>query len=218
MMECDVKLSADGVPFLLHDDTLDRTTNGQGKADEWAWSDLIKLDAGRWHSEWFRNTRLAQLADIAGLLRRTQASINLEIKPLPGHAAKTGEEVATHAARLWLNAEKRFLPLLSSFDLEALSAAAKAAPHLPRALLIGDATSTALDAARRLGCIALIYKHNLIEASQVQTAHEVGLHVLAYTVNDIKEAQRLHSLGVAGLMTDAIDHFNPRIDNAVQLR
>jgi glycerophosphoryl diester phosphodiesterase len=48
--ECDVKLSADGVPFLLHDDTLDRTSSGDGVAGTRAWSDLARLDAGGWHS------------------------------------------------------------------------------------------------------------------------------------------------------------------------
>src|SRR5258706_12150430 len=49
MFECDVKLSADGVAFLLHDATLERTTSGQGTASRLAWSELARLDAGAWH-------------------------------------------------------------------------------------------------------------------------------------------------------------------------
>src|SRR5659263_487313 len=65
MFECDVKLSADGVPFLLHDDTLDRTTNGKGVAGEQPWEVLSKLDAGSWHSPEFAGEPLPRLDSIA---------------------------------------------------------------------------------------------------------------------------------------------------------
>ena len=66
--ECDVKLSADGVPFLLHDATLERTTAGRGTAGERAWSELSRLDAGGWHSRAFAGEPLPSLEAIAALL------------------------------------------------------------------------------------------------------------------------------------------------------
>ena len=65
MFECDVKLSADGVPFLLHDSTLERTTSGNGIAGEQTWDALSQLDAGSWHSRNFAGEPLPTLTNIA---------------------------------------------------------------------------------------------------------------------------------------------------------
>ena len=60
--ECDVKLSADGVPFLLHDDTLERTTPASGTAGARPWAELARLDAGAWHSRTYAGEPLPSLA------------------------------------------------------------------------------------------------------------------------------------------------------------
>ncbi|MGC1818128.1 MAG: glycerophosphodiester phosphodiesterase family protein, partial [Casimicrobiaceae bacterium] len=65
MAEFDVKLSADGVAFLLHDGTLDRTTNGKGRADALTWRELAQLDAGSWHSPVYAGETLPTLAAVA---------------------------------------------------------------------------------------------------------------------------------------------------------
>lgn len=216
MMECDVKLSADGVPYLMHDDTLERTTTGHGPADGLAWTELSKLDAGRWHSDWFRHTPPVPLADVATLLRRTRGAVNLEIKPMPARGRATGEAVATAAARLWAGCE--LPPLMSSFDLDALAACAEAAPSLPRALLVAHDTPDLWNHARQLDCVAVILAHGWIQASHVARAHAAGLQVLAYTVNDVDEAQRLIDLGLAGLISDAVDRIDPQAENTARLR
>ena len=65
MAEFDVKLSADGVAFLLHDDTLDRTTNARGRADALTWHELSQLDAGSWHSPQYAGESRTTLAVVA---------------------------------------------------------------------------------------------------------------------------------------------------------
>ena len=76
MAEFDVKLSADGVPFLLHDATLERTTSGRGRADALPWRELAQLDAGAWHSPAYAGEPLASLASIAGFCRANDVMIN----------------------------------------------------------------------------------------------------------------------------------------------
>ncbi|HNK20305.1 MAG TPA: glycerophosphodiester phosphodiesterase family protein, partial [Piscinibacter sp.] len=88
--ECDVKLSADGVPFLLHDTTLERTTSGRGVAGEQAWQELSRLDAGSWHSRAFAGEPLPSLDAIARCVRRNGFALDLEIKPTPGTEQATG--------------------------------------------------------------------------------------------------------------------------------
>jgi glycerophosphoryl diester phosphodiesterase len=136
--ECDVKLSADGLPFLLHDATLDRTSNAQGVAGERAWSELARLDAGSWHSRAYAGEPLPSLDAIARFCLRNGFALNLEIKPTPGEEARTGRVVAQAVRALWQDevaAGRATWPLLSSFDPAALDAALQAAPELPRALL-----------------------------------------------------------------------------------
>ena len=134
MFECDVKLSADGVPFLLHDATLERTTSGKGIAGERAWGELSKLDAGSWHSAAFANEALPTLDMIARYCIAGGYFLNIEIKPTPGHEAATGSAVADAAARLW--PPSTVPPLLTSFAPDALEAAQAAQPELPRGLLL----------------------------------------------------------------------------------
>ena len=99
--ECDVKISADGVAFLMHDTTLDRTTGELGKAEERNWAQLSQLDAGRWHSPAFEGVRIPKLSDIARFAFETDLALNIEIKPTGGHESRTGGLVALEAAELW---------------------------------------------------------------------------------------------------------------------
>ena len=101
MFECDVKLSSDHVPFLLHDSELERTTSGLGTAGDHAWSALSRLDAGGWHGAAFAGEPLPTLAAIARFVTANGCAVNLEIKPTPGVETLTGELVAHTAAALW---------------------------------------------------------------------------------------------------------------------
>ena len=125
MVEFDVKLSADGVPFLLHDDTLDRTTDGTGRADALPWAKLAQLDAGSWHSAIYAGEPLPTFSAIARWALANGVACNIEIKPMPGSEGDTGAAVARAAAAYWRAA--RVPPLLSSFSEDALAAARAAA-------------------------------------------------------------------------------------------
>ena len=215
MFECDVKLSADGVPFLLHDATLQRTTNAAAcltagesmVAGEHAWAKLAQLDAGSWHSPAFAGERLPTLDTLAAWCLANDCLLNIEIKPTPGTERQTGEAVARHAARLWQGSAVP--PLLTSFQPEALAGARAAAPALPRGLLLDQLAPDWLDMARMLRCTAVVCKHTLWNADSVAQAHSAGLRCLAYTVNDAPEVERLEGLGLDGLITDRVDAYGP---------
>jgi glycerophosphoryl diester phosphodiesterase len=206
MFECDVKLSADGVPFLLHDATLQRTSNGRGIAGEQPWAALAQLDAGSWHSRAFAGEPLPTLDNIAQFCLRNGYWLNIEIKPTPGQESLTGSVVAQHAARLWQGAVP---PLLSSFRPEALLAAQAAQPELPRALLLDSWWSGWLEVAQSLGCVAIVANHALWDKTSVTQAKQAGFRTLSYTVNDEWAAQRLLDLGTDAIITDRVDLFPP---------
>lgn len=205
--ECDVKLSADGVPFLLHDDTLQRTTSGQGRAGELTWGELSKLDAGGWHSRAYAGEAPPSLDAIGRFVRANGHLLNIEIKPTPGLEARTGTVVADTVLRAWAGAAVP--PLLSSFQPTSLAAAGQAQPALPRALLLDKLWDGWFDRAQALGCVAVVTEHKLMDAALISLLHGAGLRALCYTVNDIADAERLQGLGIDGLITDAVDRFAP---------
>jgi glycerophosphoryl diester phosphodiesterase len=205
--ECDVKLSADGVPFLLHDATLERTSNGSGTAGELDWATLSRLDAGSWHSRGYAGEPLPTLDAIAAFVRGNGLQLNLEIKPTPGVEALTGQVVAGHAARLW--ADAAVPPLLSSFRPESLQGARDSAPQLPRALLLDSLWAGWFDVAAALEVRAVVTHHRLMDAALLAQLRDAGWRALVYTVNEPADAQRLLALGVDGLITDAVDRFAP---------
>jgi glycerophosphoryl diester phosphodiesterase len=204
--ECDVKLSGDGQAFLLHDDTLDRTTSGHGSPASADWADLARLDAGSWHSPPFAAEPLPRLAQIATFCQANGCALNIEIKPCPGDEARTGAAVAREAARLWAGA---LPPLLSSFKPEALAAARDAEPALPRALLLDELWEGWPEAAQALGVVAVITNWRLMDRALIQRLHAQGRRALVYTVNDEAVAARLIADGIDGLITDRVDLFKP---------
>lgn len=209
VFECDVKLSADGVPFLLHDATLQRTSSGHGIAGALDWSELARLDAGGWHSRAYAGEPLPSLAAIAAFCLRNGHALNIEIKPTPGTEAATGRAVALEAARLWSGAAVP--PLLSSFEPEALRAAQAAVPQLPRALLLDSLRAGWFDEARALGCVGVVTNYAVMDAGVLAQVHGAGMRALVYTVNDPAEVLRLVGMGIDGIITDAVDRFSPTL-------
>ncbi|QDL53733.1 glycerophosphoryl diester phosphodiesterase [Rhodoferax aquaticus] len=233
MFECDVKLSSDGVPFLLHDATLTRTTQSNHPeqkeasapidtaqaaiknaaneataiAGKHTWNALSQLDAGSWHSRAYAGETIPTLEAIATYCIRNSYFLNIEIKPTPGTERHTGEVVAQHAARLW--AGQAVPPLLTSFDPEALEGAQATQPELPRGLLLDELWSGWLETALRLGCHAIVCNHKLWDTSTVTQAKAAGMRTLSYTVNDEPSAQRLIDLNTDGIITDRVDLFSP---------
>ena len=207
MFECDAKLSADGVVFLLHDATLERTTNGHGTAGDLGWSQLSQLDAGGWLARSYAGEPLATLSSVSRFCLANGYRLNIEIKPTPGTDRHTGEVVAREAAACWRQAPVP--PLLSSFRPDALAGARDAAPELPRGLLMDTWPEDAVDQATRLGCVALICNHALWDAPRVALARAAGLRTLSYTVNEAAVADHLLGLGTDGIITDRVDLFAP---------
>ena len=210
MFECDAKLSADGVPFLLHDATLERTTNGRGIAGQLSWAELSRLDAGSWHSRAYAGEPIASLDAVARYCLGNGYALNIEIKPTPGVERLTGALVADAAARLWAHAPAGAMaPLLTSFSPEALEAAQSAQPQLPRGLLLEQLWTGWLETALRLGCVAVVCNQALWDVSSVQQARSAGLKMSSYTVNDEWAAERLLALGTDAIITDRVDLFSP---------
>jgi len=214
-IEFDAMLTADAVPVLIHDATLERTTDGAGPVASFTAAELARLDAGAWMGPRFAGTRLPSLAETIVYCRRNSVWINIEIKPSPGRESATGAEVATTAARAYAdlvrprgdragNVEPR-APLLSSFAREALAAARSSAPDLPRGLLVGPVPVDWEEQVEDLGCVSLHCSHKHLTQALARSVKDAGYWLFCYTVNDPQRARELFDWGVDAFCTDRID-------------
>ncbi|KQR84897.1 hypothetical protein ASG35_27745 [Burkholderia sp. Leaf177] len=203
MIEFDAKLSADNVVFLLHDDLVDRTSDGRGPAKTMRYDEIATLDAGTWFDPRFKGARMPTLAQVAERCFQHGIAANIEIKPCEGRDVETGVLVAQEAARLWADAGPA--PLLSSFSYAALEAAAEAAPDLPRGMLYEDIPADWRAQAAALSCVSLHADHAKLNEALVREIKDSGLRILAYTVNEPARARELAQWGVDAICTDRID-------------
>lgn len=197
-VECDLRATADGQAVLLHDASLDRTSAGRDLLARRTVAELAGIDAGSWFGAAFAGERIPTLAQALACWQELGLGANLELKTEDGSA-----EVLAGAVAAALAAAPAVPPLLlSSFEAEALSAARRRLPQLPRGLLVSELDAAGLESARALGCASIHASAARLQPAQVAAARAQGLEVLAYTVNDAAAAQRLWSWGVRSVFSD----------------
>jgi glycerophosphoryl diester phosphodiesterase len=202
-VEFDAMLSRDGVPVLIHDETLERTTDGHGRVAETALAELQRLDAGCYHHPSFVGEPVPTLAAALTLCDELKLAVNLEIKPAAGQEAITGSTVAAIAA----TCRPRAGLILSSFSPAALAAAREMAPELARALLVEAIPLDWAEQLRQQGCTSLHASARQLDPARVGNVLAAGFPLACYTVNDPLEAKRLYALGVAAIFSDRPDLF-----------
>jgi len=200
MVEFDVRLSADGVPVVFHDATLDRTTDGAGPVAARTLTDLKRLDSGRWFSPAFAGEPIPTLAETLALCLELGLAVNIEIKPDPGAERATTIAALDLATRTWPSHRPR--PLISSFSRRALAAAAQIAPGWPRGLLLGRSLRDWRRPVERLACRTIHAAHQAFDVAVIADIHGAGLTALAYTVNDAGLAASLWRWGVTSVFSD----------------
>lgn len=200
-VEFDAKLSADNQVFILHDDTVDRTSNGHGPARAMRYEDIRALDAGGWKGPAFAGEKMPLLAEALALFQEVGLAFNIELKPCPGRARETATLVLGELRRLWPAAQPK--PLVSSFVLECLEIARDLAPEYPRGLLLEERPANWRDLARDLGAVAVNISDGEAEPGWISEIKAAGYGLLVYTVNDAARARQLLDWGVDGIFTDA---------------
>ena len=202
-VEFDVKLSGDSVAILMHDSTLERTTNGHGRVADMAIAELELLDAGAWHSEAFRGEHIPRFSTVGKYLHGLGLMANVEIKPCVGRETETGRMVGELCVEIWRD---RFVkPLVSSFSVDALQAARASAPDLPMGLLVKVPGEEHLSLLQSLGCVSLHCHHEHVTADLVRVFHREGYRVMTYTVNEADRVSALLAIGVDGVFTDKLE-------------
>ena len=201
-VEFDVKLTADGVPILIHDETFERTTTGRGRVRALALDAIAGCDAGcrKLFRDRFRDERVPTLAQALELLASLGMGFNLEIKPCPGRERDTAREAIRVLRQRWPAGAPT--PILSSFKPASLEAARDAAPDLPRGLLAERLSRDWRRAAKLLGCATIHPGERSLTRPRVAAIKREGYPVLTWTVNNPIRARALRDWGVDSLITD----------------
>lgn len=218
-VEFDAMAPLDDVAVLMHDPTLERTTGVSGAVTARRADELVQLDAGRWYSAAFVREPVPSLDQALQFCRSHGIWPNVEIKPAPGHEARTGAIVAQGVARAYADALNEHgdqanrldvrVPLLSSFAEDALVTARAAARDVPRALLIDPLPADWAARLERLGAVCVNTNHEYLTRDAVRAVKEAGYWLFCYTVNDTERARELVTWGVDAFCTDRIDRIGP---------
>ena len=187
-VELDVHLSADGHLVVIHDERLERTTNGNGKVAEAPLAHLRMLDAGA-------GERVPTLDEVLEAVPG-HIAVNIELK-----GRGTADAVARAVAH-----RKRPL-LVSAFDHGELARFHSLCPNIPCAPLVGRWRHGVLDTARALGAWSVNLADRIADRTTVDAIRANGRQCLVYTVNDVERATALRALGVGGVFSDFPDRL-----------
>ena len=202
MIELDVTLTRDRKLLVIHDETLDRTTNGRGRVADHTLAELKGLDAGGWFADRFSGEPIPTLAEVlAGVAGRV--AVNIEIKPETYEAHHPEDAVERQVWNLLRNQNVLGDVLVSSFDFRVLSEIARMErPPALACLTEGAADDGIFDACQKIGAFSWNVDYRHLNRTRVEKAHGLGLRVFAYTVNSPREIMVLIEMGVDGIFTD----------------
>ncbi|PKO83846.1 MAG: glycerophosphodiester phosphodiesterase [Betaproteobacteria bacterium HGW-Betaproteobacteria-11] len=207
-VEFDVMLTADGVPVLMHDETLERTTDGQGALAAVTAAELTCLDAGSKYHPAFAGERAPTFFEALALCAELGLWVNAELKPAAGAEVATGHA----AARAVIERASSLVPgnlVFSSFSMPALQAAREIAPAVPRALLCESIPEDLTTQLAACAATALHVAASAVTPALVAPICNRGIPVACYTVNDRGTVERLFAMGVATVFSDRIDLWQP---------
>lgn len=190
-VEFDTMLSGDGVPVLMHDETVDRTTNGHGAVAGMTVAELRRLNLG--------GEPVPLLAEALTHCARLGLWANVELKAPAGGEARLGEVVGRYLATNWHGDG-----VVSSFSVAALVAAWRVAPDLSYALLVDALPADWHERARQAHAKAIHAAANRLTDDAVAAVRAAGLPLACYTVNRREDAECLLAHGVA-IFTDRPD-------------
>jgi len=203
-VEFDVKISKDNIPFLLHDDELDRTTNGSGVANLYNYSEIRNLDAGKFFYNENTNIYPPTLKEVLNLCKRNNCGVNIELKPNKGFEKKNVQEILNIT-----NKFKNYLPIFySSFDLESCILIKEMFPTGLCGILIDNFNILALEEIlkyiSKYDFFSCGLNINIINKDIVKRLKNENLFVTVYSEKNIcnNKALSLWNLGVDSIFSD----------------
>jgi glycerophosphoryl diester phosphodiesterase len=192
-LECDIHVTADGVPVIIHDSSVDRTTDGAGEVSALTLSQIKELDAS-FGMDAYRRERIPTLDELLSLVAG-RALLALEYKAIEA-VGPSIPLLKKHEAARWCTAW--------AFSADALMELRRLMPELSRTQNVGRVESwdAVLERARELGSIGVSLAHTQIDPDRVAAAKARGLTFYTWTANDPADWRRLIDAGVDAIVTD----------------
>lgn len=204
-IELDVHLSKDGELVVIHDEKINRTSNGKGYVKDLTLEELKAFDFGSWFSDEFEGQTIPTLREVLVLFADTSHHVNIELKsdvfPYPGMVEKV--------VALVEEMEFDTRVVLSSFDHQAIRTAKQIAPHLETAPLFKEVLVDPLEYMYNVPADALHVFYRTAFRPPIQQALNTGATIRTYTVNQEKDAQALQDIGVSAIFTDYPEKMIP---------
>lgn len=200
-IETDLHLSRDARFVAVHDETLDRTTNGRGAVHEFTLGDLRKLDAGSWFGSDFAGERIPTLEEILQFAKKHDVVFYLELKP---GGSWGGEHALIGALR---ESGEIARTVVISFDASILAAVRRIEPTLMTGLLYDGQMAEPLGKALEVGARQIAARGDLVSPWMLKEARRHDLQVVCWTVNHPAHMRMLMEAGVDGIMSDYPDRI-----------
>ena len=202
MIELDVLLTKDRKMVVIHDESLDRSTNGQGPVSGHTLSEIKALDAGGWFDARFKGESLPTLEEVLEMVDK-RIPINIEIKRSAYEPHHPPDAIEKQIVELVERKNALENVLISSFEWQVLERlrARREAPAI--AILSGrSGENNPLEACRNLGAFSWHPRSLLLKKEHVREMHEVGILVLPWNVDTPEDIQRMLMMDVDGLIVD----------------
>jgi glycerophosphoryl diester phosphodiesterase len=212
-IECDVHLSSDGAVVVIHDETLDRTTNGHGLVKDHTLAELEALDAGAWFSAEYASERIPTLDELLGFARDRRTVVDIEIKNAPLYYAGIEDAVVAALDRNDMSENA----IVISFDHAAVQRVKALDSRVATGVLYaGRPVDAGVHLARQTSADALLPHWAYVTAEDVQTAHAAGLAVAPWATSDPDILRRLVQVGVDGIGTNHPDVLRGIIQDVLE--
>ncbi|MFG6150121.1 glycerophosphodiester phosphodiesterase [Halobacillus sp. B23F22_1] len=210
MFELDVQMSKDGELVVIHDTTVDRTTDGTGKVGEFTYDELQKLDAGSSFSKEFQGEKIPTLGEVLDEYRG-KTGILIEVKS-PSLYPGIEEKIAEELEKRNLDKPNNDKIIVQSFDHESVQTFHSILPNVPVGVLISYNSSGISD--QQLTEFASYAEYvnpskNMMDAELVSRIHDFNMETHPWTVRDRESAQFLLEIGADGIITDYPDYVDP---------
>ncbi|BCB03961.1 putative glycerophosphoryl diester phosphodiesterase YhdW [Bacillus sp. KH172YL63] len=209
-IELDVQRSKDGELIVIHDTTVDRTTDGSGKVADLTLEELESLDAGSWKGEAFAGERLPTFEEVLDRYRG-KIGIVIELKSptlYPGIEEQVAEALKDHH----LDTPQNDKIMLQSFDFESMKKMDELLPKVPVGVLAWDPATTTPEALEEISAYAEWYNpsYGIVTEEVVENVHSLDMQMASWTARSQEAVDFLYEMDVDAIITDYPDYVDPR--------
>ncbi|WP_147802931.1 glycerophosphodiester phosphodiesterase [Alkalicoccus halolimnae] len=198
-IECDVQWTKDHVPVIIHDPTLERTTNGSGSVAEHSWSDLQKLDAGSYFDSRYSSEKIPSLKHLVHWISKTDLTFHLELKEQMNISDAAFIESCIEVLKEGSMVERT---VISTFYHRYIREVKRQSPKIETALLTKTPFRRGKNYAEKVAADSIHIRHSVQSSLYYKPWKKQRIKVRAYNVKNAQAFLRCRNAGVNGVITD----------------